>query len=160
AKRWAWVKKGAPLILEVGPRDAAASQVTVLRRHRLWNAAGKPDFHGIALVEFLAAAADELACIQRELHDEAYLNTQQNIRRDVADLTALTALFAEESAFTGWAELAWSRPTGAALEEIEARLKALKLTIRNTPLDGTAVSGACAFTGEPAVERIYVARAY
>ncbi|MET0179901.1 MAG: aminoacyl--tRNA ligase-related protein [Novosphingobium sp.] len=159
-KRWAWVKKGAPLILEVGPRDASGDQVTVLRRHRLWNAAGKPDFHAIALVEFLAAAADELECIQRELHDEAYLNTQRNIRRDIADFTALAELFGEDSAFAGWAELAWSRPTGAALEAIEARLKALKLTIRNTPLDGQAVSGACAFTGEAAVERIYVARAY
>jgi prolyl-tRNA synthetase len=32
--------------------------------------------------------------------------------------------------------------------------------MRNTPLDAEPVSGACVFTGRPAVERIYVARAY
>jgi prolyl-tRNA synthetase len=160
AKRWAWVKKGVPLVLEIGGRDADARQVSVLRRHRLWSAAGKPDFHGMALVEFLTAAADELECIQRELHDEAYLTTQRSIRRDIADFAALEALFGEDSGFAGWAELAWSRPTGPALDEVATRLKALKLTIRNTPLSGPTVSGRCAFTGEPAVERIYVARAY
>jgi prolyl-tRNA synthetase len=159
-KRWAWVKKGVPLILEIGGRDADADQVSVLRRHRLWNAAGKPDFRAMALVDFLAAAADELECIQREMHDEAYLNTQRNIRRDIADFAALEALFGEASGFAGWAELVWSRPTGAALDAIEARLKALKLTIRNAPLDAEPVEGTCPFTGEPAVERIYVARAY
>src|SRR5690606_41994146 len=41
-KRWAWVKKGVPLILEIGGRDAAGGQVAVLRRHRLWRQDGKP----------------------------------------------------------------------------------------------------------------------
>ena len=40
------------------------------------------------------------------------------------------------------------------------QLKALKLTIRNTPMDDAPVSGQCPFTGEPATQRIYVARAY
>jgi prolyl-tRNA synthetase len=39
-------------------------------------------------------------------------------------------------------------------------LKALKLTIRNTPLDAAAADGACVFTGEPAVERILIGRSY
>ena len=47
--------------------------------------------------------------------------------------------------------------TLAASKEL---LKALKLTIRNVPMDGTPVDGACIFTGEAAVERIYIARAY
>ena len=56
--------------------------------------------------------------------------------------------------------MAWSRPEGAELDAVDAKLKALKLTIRNTPLDGGAVSGTCPCTGKPAVERIYVARSY
>ena len=40
------------------------------------------------------------------------------------------------------------------------RLKALKLTFRNVPLEAEPVDGTCLFTGEPAVERIFVARAY
>ena len=56
--------------------------------------------------------------------------------------------------------LNWSRPTGAALDAVVERLKALKLTFRNVALDAAEAQGACIFTGEPAVERIMVARAY
>jgi prolyl-tRNA synthetase len=54
----------------------------------------------------------------------------------------------------------WSRPTGAALDAVVERLKALKLTIRNAPQGAAAVDGACVFTGEKAVQRVLVARAY
>ena len=54
----------------------------------------------------------------------------------------------------------WSRPEGAALDKVVEELKALKLTFRNVPLNGATADGTCVFTGEPAVERIYVARAY
>jgi prolyl-tRNA synthetase len=57
-------------------------------------------------------------------------------------------------------ELGWSRPTGPALDKVVEQLKALKLTIRNSPLDAPAPSGTCPFTGEPAVETIYIARSY
>src|SRR5678815_889273 len=30
AKRWNWVRRGAPIIMEIGPRDAAAGQVTYM----------------------------------------------------------------------------------------------------------------------------------
>ena len=75
-------------------------------------------------------------------------------------MAGLERFFAAEERYPGWVELGWSRPSGAALAAVVAKLKALKLTVRNTPLGGDAASGLCPFTGEPAVERIYVARAY
>jgi len=159
-KRWAWVKKGAPLILEIGGRDAAGGQVSVLRRDRLWREDGKPNFAGQDKDAFLAAASAEIADIQASLHAEATARRDANIVRDVTSFDALAAHFAESARYPGWVELGWSRPSGAALEAVVARLKALKLTIRNTPMGGEAVSGTCMFTGNPAVERIYVARAY
>jgi prolyl-tRNA synthetase len=75
-------------------------------------------------------------------------------------VAGLEAYFAEDKQFPGWVELGWSRPTAAALDKVVEQLKALKLTIRNTPMDDVPVSGTCPFTGEPAVERILVARAY
>jgi prolyl-tRNA synthetase len=158
-KRWDWVRKGVPLVLEVGPRDAEAGQVSVLRRHRLWREDGKPDFHALDKDQFAAAAAEELECIQRELFEEARERREANVRR-VENFEALEAMFAEDQRYPGWAEVQWSKPTGAGLEAVEARLKALKLTFRNVPLDAEAASGACLFSGEPAVERIYVARSY
>ena len=60
----------------------------------------------------------------------------------------------------GWVEVQWSKPTGGALEKVVEQLKALKLTIRNVPIGSAPPDGACIFTGEPAIERVLVARAY
>ena len=159
-KRWAWVKKGVPLILEIGGRDAAAGQVSVLRRDRLWRGDGKPNFAGQAKTEFLGAAAGELEAVQASLHAEATARRDANIVRGIDSIAALEAFYAEDQRYPGWAELNWSRPSGAALEAVVTRLKALKLTVRNTASDAEPAAGLCIFTGEPAVERIYVARAY
>ncbi|MEO6040977.1 MAG: aminoacyl--tRNA ligase-related protein [Croceibacterium sp.] len=158
-KRWDWVRKGVPLVLEVGPRDAEAGQVSVLRRHRLWREDGKPDFHALDKAQFAAAAAAELECIQRELFEEASRRRDAN-RVSLGSFDELAAYFAEDKRYPGWAEVQWSRPSGAALDAVETRLKALKLTFRNVPLDAAPADSACLFTGDPAVERILVARSY
>ncbi len=159
-KRWGWVKKGVPLILEIGGRDAAGGQVSVVRRDRLYREDGKVNFVGQDKGTFLGSASAELEAIQRSLYAEAKAHRDANIRRDITDMAGLEAHFAQGNRYPGWVELAWSRPSGEALEKVVQRLKALKLTVRNTPMGGEPVSGMCLFTGEPAVERIYVARAY
>ena len=60
----------------------------------------------------------------------------------------------------GWAQVAWSKPTGELLDDVVARLKELKLTIRNTPIGAAAPAGGCIFSGAPAVETIFLARSY
>ena len=159
-KRWAWVKKGVPLILEIGGRDAVGGQVSVLRRDRLWREDGKPNFLAQGREEFLAAAAAEVEDIQRSLHSEATARRDANIERGIPSFAALAEFFSENVRYPGWVELDWSKPGGAELEEVVNRLKALKLTIRNTPLDGAQISGNCIFTGKPAIERIYIGRSY
>jgi prolyl-tRNA synthetase len=159
-KRWDWVRKGVPLILEIGPRDAEAGQVSVLRRDRLWRADAKPDFTAMPRERFAATAASELEDIQRALFADARARRDANIHRGVTSLDEVAAFYADDAKFPGWIELAWAKPDGAELDAIDARLKALKLTIRNTPMEGDPVSGTCPFTGGNAVERIYVARAY
>ena len=159
-KRWAWVKKGVPLILEIGGRDAAGGQVSVVRRDRLWREDGKVAFVGMARDAFLASAAAEIEDIQRGLHAEATARRDANIHRGLATLDEVAAFFGEQARYPGWVELGWARPTGAELEDVVQKLKALKLTIRNTPMDARPVSGTCPFTGRAAVEWIYVARSY
>jgi len=159
-KRWAWVKKGAPLILEIGGRDAAGGQVSVLRRDQLWREDGKPAFVGEARDSFVARAAAEIEAIQQALHAEALARRDAQITRGIDTLEGLKAFFSEDQKYPGWVEMGWSRPTGAALDKVVEVLKTLKLTIRNTPQGGAAPRGVCPFTGEAAVETIYVARAY
>ncbi len=157
-KRWGWVKKGAPIVIEVGGRDVAGGNVSVIRRTALYREDGKLNSAILPRGEFVDDAAAMLEAIQVGLHAEAKARLEANIRRDVTDFAGLEKAFEGEK--PGWVEISWSRPTGEALDKVVERLKALKLTFRNVPQDAAPAEGTCLFTGEPAVERILVARAY
>ncbi|QNQ07978.1 proline--tRNA ligase [Sphingomonas alpina] len=159
-KRWGWVKKGAPIILEVGGRDMAGGNVSVIRRDRLYREDGKLDSAAVAQEAFTAGAAAMLEEIQGALHVEARQRLEANIARDVTDFTGIERAFAEGVKNPGWVEVQWSKPTGPGLDKVVERLKALKLTVRNVPSDAAAADGPCVFTGDPAVERVLVGRAY
>lgn len=160
SKRWDWVRKGAPVILEVGGRDMENGTVSLLRRDRLWADNGKPDFAAPTLDEAATLIPALLGEIQQALYDQAAERRDANITRDIHSLEALSLFYHDEAKYPGWAEVQWSRPTGNKLESLVKTLKALKLTVRNVPIGAAPADGACIFTGEPAVERIYVARAY
>ena len=157
-KRWGWVKKGAPLIIEIGPRDVAEGKAAVIRRDKLYQASGKLDVAFTPRANFVGQAAGLLEEIQAALFTEAKARLEANIARDVTDLAA--HFKGDEDKTIGWVELQWARPTGEALDKVVEQLKALKLTIRNTPLGAAPADGVCFFTGAPAVERILVGRAY
>ena len=161
AKRWNWVRKGAPLIIEVGPRDMAEGKLAMLRRDRLWNIDnGKPAFEFLSREEFTSQAPSLLATIQQGMFEEARDRRDANITRGVTTMAEVAEFFAEDKRYPGWLEVQWAKPTGAALDKVVEQLKALKLTIRNVPMDAVPADGACIFTGEAAIERIYIARAY
>ncbi len=157
-KRWSWVKKGAPILVEVGPRDVAGGNVAVVRRDRLYKDDGKLNSAFIARADFVASVSDTLVDIEKSLFTEANDRLESNIRRDVTDLAAHYK--GDEAKFAGWVEVQWARPTGEALTKIVETLKGLKLTMRNAPLGAAPVDDTCFFTGAPAVERILIGRTY
>ena len=159
-KRWGWVKKGAPVIVEIGPRDMAAGVVSVIRRDRLYREDGKLASDAVAREGFAAGAGALLEEIQAELLADARARLDAGITRGVTAWSEVEAHFAEDKRFPGWVEVQWSKPTGAGLDAVVDRLKGLKLTFRNVAVDAAPADGACIFTGAPAVERILVARAY
>jgi len=161
-KRWDWVRRGAPIICEIGPRDAGGGNVTFMRRDKLRDGE-KIASQTIDKAAFVGGVGALLADIQASLYAEAKARLDQNIRADFktfADLERYYGTAEDEREFKGWARVPWSRPTGAALEEIGDRLKTLKLTIRNAPLAQPAAFGACVFSGAPGVEEILIGRAY
>lgn len=160
AKRWDWVRKGAPIIIEVGPRDMAEGKVAVLRRDALWREDGKPNFAFTPRGEFAEQATGMIEAIQSGLLEEARARRDANITRGVGTMDELAGFFAADKRHPGWVEVQWSKPTGEALDKVVEQLKVHKLTIRNVPIDAQPADGACIFTGEPAVERVLVARAY
>ncbi len=158
AKRWGWVKKGAPVVIEVGGRDVAGGNVSVIRRDRLYREDGKLDSAILPRAQFIDEATATLESVQAALHAQARARLEASIVRGVTDFAALEKAF--EGDRPGWVEVNWAKPTGEELDKVVERLKALKLTFRNVAVDAAPAEGACLFTGRPAVERILVARAY
>ena len=159
-KRWGWVKKGAPIVIEVGGRDVAGGNVTVIRRDRLYREDGKLDSVATPRDAFVEEVSGMLHDVQATLHVESMNRVKGNIV-PAADFAAVEAHFADGVKNPGWVDVRWSKPTGPALDKVVERLKALKLTIRNAPMGQTGCDdGACIFTGEPAVERVLIGRAY
>ena len=159
-KRWSWVKKGAPLILEIGPRDVAEGNVSMLRRDALYKDGGKLDSRIFSKYEFADQVPALLQDIQAALYSEAKERLDANITRGVTDFAGVESFYKENKKYPGWLEVQWCRATGEELDEIEERLKKLKLTFRNVPQQAAPVDGACIFTGKPAVERILIGKAY
>ncbi len=157
-KRWSWVKKGAPVIVEVGPRDVEAGTVSVLRRDALYDENGKTASAVMPRDDFVGIAETMLRDIQSALFDEARERMLANIRHNVTDLDGLAAAF--ECDKPGWVEVEWARPTGEALDTVVEWLKARKLTLRNVPINASRASGHCVFTGAKSVERVLVGRSY
>ena len=160
AKRWSWVKKGAPIILEIGPRDMAEDKVAMIRRDALYQDSGKLDTKFLAKAEFIPEIPALLTEIQSALHDEAKQRLDSNITRGIEHWSDVERFYKENKKYPGWLEVQWCKATGDELEAIEERLKKLKLTIRNVPVDAAAADGDCIFTGKPAVERIIIGKAY
>lgn len=159
-KRWAWVKKGAPLILEIGQRDVAEGNISMLRRDALYKDNGKLDSHILGKDAFAEQVPALLEEIQSRLYNEAKQWLDTNITRDVTDFTGVEKFYKENKKYPGWLEVQWCRATGDELDQIEERLKKLKLTFRNVPQNAAPVDGVCIFTGKPAAERILVGKAY
>jgi len=162
-KRWGWVKRGMPLIAEIGARDVAAGAVTLIRRDRL-RQGERIRSETRPRAELVRDAGALLAEVQSGLLEEARARLAASVRADLTSIEALQAYFgdAEDAeGFRGWALVPWAHPEGAALTAVERQLKALKITIRVAPLDQASVAGrACIFTGEPARELVLLGRAY
>jgi prolyl-tRNA synthetase len=159
-KRWSWVKKGAPVILEIGPRDMTEDKVAMIRRDALYQESGKLDTKFLAKAEFLPEIPALLEEIQTALHAEARERLDSNITRSIEHWSDVERFYKENKKYPGWLEVQWCKATGDELEAIEERLKKLKLTFRNIPVDAAATDGTCIFTGKPAVERIIIGKAY
>jgi prolyl-tRNA synthetase len=102
-----WELKGVPVRLEVGPRDLAAGQVTLVRRDR---GTKEP----VAVSGATATAVDALREAQRGLFDSA-LAEQRRHTEAVSDVAA-----AIEAAEAGFATIAWSELARGGEEELAA----------------------------------------
>jgi prolyl-tRNA synthetase len=154
-KRWEWIKKGAPLLIEIGARDLEGGKVCVTRRDQL--AAGK---RFLPRAEFVTNAASELESIQKALFDAALDLRAKRTVTDIKDWAAFEAYFKKDADadFTGGTGFVRAKWCGEAASL--AKLDPLAVTVRCIPMDQSGTVGTCVLTGKPATQEVIFARAY
>jgi prolyl-tRNA synthetase len=155
-KKWKWVKRGVPLLLELGPKDMANDAVSVLPRHQ-----GPSEYLRMGREEFVAQVGRMLDEMQAHYFAEAKRMQEERTRRDITTFDEFRAHFAEgeESGSAadqpGFVIAKWCGD--AACEE---KARDLGVTIRCLPFDQSGTEGACVIDGRPATTDAVFAKAY
>lgn len=145
-----WVNKGAPMRLEIGPREAKAATITVFRRDQ-------------NLLEKTLVKADEIAGhviqtlgeIQVNYYAQAKAFMDSHIRIDITTPEQIKAFFADPE------NMGFVRAKWCGKPETEEMLKEeYGVTIRCLPLDQKMTEGPCVLTGEPATIEAVFGRSY
>ncbi|MBP6217151.1 MAG: proline--tRNA ligase [Oligoflexales bacterium] len=159
---WDHIKKGVPLRVEIGPREAKEGKVFFGRRDQ-----GPKDKKSMSAAEFSSSVTALLGEIQSWLYNRAVQNLSSNLKR-IDTLAEFESFFSprdlkneDSEIFGGFALCHWS--PAAIGHEV---LKKLKVTPRCIPLAhsslnlGSEEKGLCVFTGKPSQRRVIFARSY
>ena len=159
-KSWEWIRKGAPMVCEIGPRDVDNNGLMLKERIFLNTPEGKKI---MSFDEFVANAGKRLEELQQKMFDRAKERLEQNIRTDITTPEEFSAYFANSNE---WIEdgkqgkVAFVRGKWCADPATEEILKAMKITIRCIPFDQSGTTGKCLLTGKDATLDVIYARSY
>lgn len=154
-KYWSWIKKGVPIVLEVGPRDIEGNSVFMTRRDL--GSGAKRSYERNA---FVHEVIDQLEEMQRSLFDRARAMRDQNTRK-IDNMDEFRQFFTprgdDDSAIHGGFVDAW---WAGSAEDEEQLAKELKVSIRCMPMEGSDERGRCILTGKPDGRRVIFAKSY
>jgi prolyl-tRNA synthetase len=151
-KRWEWIRKGVPLVIELGERDLENGVVTVTRRDDPGLARDQIPRDGVA--EAVTGVVDEM---QVGYYEEAQRRLRERTREDIADLEQFREFFSGEETESGGFVLApWSEEPGT-----EETMGELGVTVRCIPFNSELPPDAkCVITGGTARVMAIFAKAY
>ncbi|MBB70944.1 MAG: proline--tRNA ligase [Legionellales bacterium] len=152
-KNWQWVKRGAPIRLEIGPRDIDNDALTYYRRDQ-----GAKERQQISQNDLVDSVLNILDDIQTTLFNRAQ-NYRDQRTQDVTNLEDFKAFFAKGEKHETTAG-GFVRCYAVDSPEVEKILKPLKVSARCIPLEQPSESGTCIFTGEKVDKHIIFAKAY
>ncbi len=158
-KVWQWVKKGVPLIVEVGPRDMEKDSVFWGRRDK-----GPKNRTSTTRAEFVATVAATLEDMQRGLLEKARTFRREHTQKlDTAD--DIRAYFTPKNADKPEIHGGFALAHFSGDPKVEEMLRTeLKVTVRCIPLDKEGEfapePGQCPFTGQPSPRRVVLAKSY
>jgi len=151
-KRWEWIRKGAPVVIELGGRDIEGDVITVTRRDDPGLARNQIPRDGAA--EAVTGVLEE---IQTGYYEEAHRRLRERTRDDITDVEAFREFFSgEETESGGFVRAPWSEDP--ATEETMAEFG---VTVRCIPFDAELPSDPrCVITGGAARVMAIFAKAY
>ena len=153
-KNWHWIKKGAPLRLEIGPRDVANDSLMLSRRDQL--EAGKKS---VTKLELVAQVENLLTDMQTNLFEAAKKRRDERIV-EINNLDEFKAFFGSAEAADSAHAKGFVLSYAADDENLESHLKPLKVTARCIPLGQSGEQGICIFSGKKTNTKMIFAKAY
>ena len=146
-KRWKWIKKGIPIIIEIGPRDLESGQLAVHRR----------DFEERKAIfkkseNFLEEVPALLKEIQQTMFTKARDWRDKMTATDITNLATLRSYFENNS---GFVRGKWYQDL--ASEEV---LKKFGVTVRCYPYEQTGSRGNCIVSGRSTEVDAVFAKSY
>jgi prolyl-tRNA synthetase len=151
-KRWEWIRKGVPVVIELGERDIDQGVLTVTRRDD--PGLGREPLQREGAAEAIAAALGE---IQERYLAEATARLEERTTTGVGTVEEFREWFsAEGSEEGGFVRGPWSEDP-----ETEKLMGELGVSVRCIPFDGKLADGAkCVISGKPATVEAIFAKAY
>lgn len=153
-KNWQWIKKGAPLRLEIGPRDVANEALMLSRRDKFDEAK-----LSILRNDLIAQAESLLTDIQENLFKRAKQYRDEHMF-EINSLDEFKAFFASTDEEDIAAAKGFALSYAVDDPILETYLKPLKVTARCIPFDQSGEEGRCIFTGQKTNKKIIFAKAY
>src|SRR5262245_24622119 len=151
-KRWEWIRKGVPVVIELGERDIEQGVITMTRRD-------DPELRrdGIPREGAAGAVAGLLDDIQTGYYEEASRRLRERTRDDITTLDQFREFYSgDETDSGGFIKAPWSEEPEAV--EIIAELG---VSVRVIPFGEELPPGArCVITGGPAKVMAIFAKAY
>jgi prolyl-tRNA synthetase len=151
-KRWEWIRKGVPVVIELGERDIEQGVVTMTRRDDAGLSRDTVPRDGAA-----EAAAGILGEIQVGYFEEAGRRLRERTRDDITTLEQFREFFAgDDTDSGGFVKAPWSQDP-----DTEKTMGELGVTVRCIPFDEELPSDArCVITGGAAKVVAIFAKAY
>jgi prolyl-tRNA synthetase len=151
-KRWEWIRKGVPVVIELGGRDIDQGVITMTRRDDETLSRDAVPRDGAA-----DAVVGVLENIQTGLYEEASVRMRERTRDDITTLAEFKDFFSgDDTDSGGFVRAPWSEEP-----ETEKTMGELAVTVRCIPFDAELPGDArCVITGGPAKVMAIFAKAY
>ena len=149
-KNWSWIKKGVPLIINVGKRELEQHTLVVIRRDQ-----SPQEKTTVASDTFVATVSDTLSAIQKNYFDTASNFLRDNTQQDVKTQADFEHVFRGDAFPHPFVHAKW-----CGAEPCQEQAEKLAVTIRCIPFEQRGTEGRCVICANKATLDAVFAKSY